>query len=69
MVRLGMGKRWRTITALWVGLCPSIALAEAESPDDAGIGTVLKSLDDTITLIARLVQVTFRSIVPRESPA
>ena len=62
---LGMGKRLRTIVALWAGLWPSAAFAQAEEPQEAGIGGVLTSLDQGFgaNVVGPIAQVLFFDLI------
>ncbi|MBW1757378.1 MAG: amino acid carrier protein, partial [Deltaproteobacteria bacterium] len=60
-----MGKRLRTIVALWAGLWPSAAFAQAEEPQEAGIGGVLTSLDQGFgaNVVGPIAQVLFFDLI------
>jgi len=61
----GMGKRLRTIAALWAGLWPTGALADADADQEAGIGGVLTSLDDGFgaNVVGPIAQVLFFDLI------
>ena len=61
----GMGKRLRTIAALWAGLWPTGALADADAVQEAGIGGVLASLDDGFgaNVVGPIAQVLFFDLI------
>lgn len=60
-----MGKRLRTIAALWVYLWPGVALAEAEPAQATGIGSVLQSVDGWFgaNVVGPLAQVLFFDLI------
>jgi AGCS family alanine or glycine:cation symporter len=60
-----MGRHFRGVAALWVGFCPSAALAEAGSSTDARIGGVLKSLDGGFGahVVAPIAKVLFFDLI------
>ena len=65
MVRTGMGRLSRTFAALWVGLCPGTVLAQTTAPEEAGIASVLKSLDEGFgaNVVGPIAQVLFFDLV------
>ena len=60
-----MGKRLRTIAALWMCMWPGVALAEAESARAGSIGSVLKSVDSGFgsNVVGPLAQVLFFDLI------
>jgi AGCS family alanine or glycine:cation symporter len=60
-----MGKRLRTIAALWVSLWSSSAVAQAEEAQEAGIGGVLQSLDQWFgaNVVGPIAQVLFFDLI------
>jgi len=60
-----MGKRARTIAALWVSLWSSSAVAQVEEAQEAGIGGVLQSLDQWFgsNVVGPIAQVLFFDLI------
>ena len=60
-----MGRHLIAVAALWAGLYPAVARAEAGSGAEAGIGSVLKSLDGGFGahVVAPLAQVLFFDLI------
>jgi len=60
-----MGRYFKGVAALWVGFCPSAALAQAVSSTDARIGSVLKSLDGGFGahVVAPIAKVLFFDLI------
>jgi AGCS family alanine or glycine:cation symporter len=60
-----MGKRLRTIAALWVGLCPVLAFAQDEPVPETGIGGVLRSVDEGFgaIVVGPIAQVLFFDLI------
>lgn len=65
MVRRGMGSQLRAIAALWVCFWPTAALAQVEAEHNAGIGSVLKSVDQGFGghVVAPIAQVLFFDLI------
>jgi AGCS family alanine or glycine:cation symporter len=61
----GMGKQLRAIAALWAGLWPAGVLAQAQAEHKAGIGVVLKSVDQGFGahVVAPIAQVLFFDLI------
>jgi len=62
---LGMGSRWKTIAASWASLWPSAALAQSADAQEAGIGSVLKSVDQGFgaNVVGPIAQVLFFDLI------
>jgi AGCS family alanine or glycine:cation symporter len=60
-----MGKRLRTVAALWASLWSNSAFAQAEEAQEGGIGTVLASLDQGFgaNVVGPIAQVLFFDLI------
>ena len=60
-----MGSRWKTIAALWASLWPSAAFAQSAEGQEAGIGSVLKSVDQGFgaNVVGPIAQVLFFDLI------
>ena len=60
-----MGSRWKTIAASWASLWPSAALAQSADAQEAGIGSVLKMVDQGFgaNVVGPIAQVLFFDLI------